>query len=98
MNDETAQTGSICSGDSCQLFFFLLLYLFMGFLLNEQPSGKAILEVAFAFLTLGDCCLRPEFLHQSSLLSRWDNCSMSFPQAITALRYSGDVGTTVSQG
>ena len=40
----------------------------MGFLLNDKPSRKSMFEVAFAFLTLGDCCLRPEFLHQPLVL------------------------------
>lgn len=35
---------------------------------EHQPSGKAILEVTFTFFTLGDCCLRPEFLHQLIVL------------------------------
>ena len=37
-------------------------------LAEHQPSGKAILEVTFTFFTLGDCCLRPEFLHQLIVL------------------------------
>jgi len=47
---------------------FLVLQLFVGFLLNDQPSRKAILEVALAFLALGDSILRPEFLHQRIVL------------------------------
>ena len=46
----------------------LVLQLFMGLLLDDQPRRKAILEVALAFLTLGDSVLRPEFLHQSIVL------------------------------
>jgi len=33
-NAETARTVSFCSGGFLHLFFFLLLHLFMGFLLN----------------------------------------------------------------
>ena len=39
--------------------FFILVH---GLPAEHQPSGKAILEVTFTFFTLGDCCLRPEFL------------------------------------
>jgi len=47
---------------------FLVLQLFMGFLLDDQPSRKAILEMALTFLTLGDSVLRPEFFHQRIVL------------------------------
>ena len=47
---------------------FLVLQLFMGFLLDNQPCRKAILEMALTFLALGDSVLRPEFLHQRIVL------------------------------
>ena len=50
---------------SAQAAFFILVH---GLPAEHQPSGKAILEVTFTFFTLGDCCLRPEFLHQLIVL------------------------------
>src|SRR5699024_766101 len=50
------------------LFFVFLRYLCMGFLLNKQPRRKAIFEVAFVFLTLGDCHLLPQFFNQCIVL------------------------------
>ena len=40
----------------------------MGFLLDDQPRRKAILEVALTFFTLGDSVLRPEFFYQRIVL------------------------------
>ena len=42
--------------------------MFIGFLLDDQPRRKAILEVALTFLALGDSVLRPEFFHQRIVL------------------------------
>ena len=43
-NAETARTVSFCSGGFLHLFFFLLLHLFMGFLLNISPAEKPYLK------------------------------------------------------
>ena len=40
----------------------------MGFLLDKQPRRKAVFEVAFVFLTLSDCHLRPQFFDQCIVL------------------------------
>ena len=40
----------------------------MGFLLDKQPRRKAVFEVAFVFLTLGDCHLLPQFFNQCIVL------------------------------
>ena len=55
---------------SAQAAFFIYFSaaLVHGLPAEHQPSGKAILEVTFTFFTLGDCCLRPEFLHQLIVL------------------------------
>ena len=46
----------------------LIQRMLMSFLLDDRPRRKTILEVALAFLTLGDSILRPEFLHQRTVL------------------------------
>ena len=50
------------------LFFVFLRHLRMGFLLDKQPRRKAVFEVAFVFLTLGDCHLLPQFFNQCIVL------------------------------
>lgn len=50
------------------LLFFFLRHLLMGFLLDKQPRRKAVFEVAFVFLTLSDCHLRPQFFDQCIVL------------------------------
>ena len=70
MNTQKAHASGSLSG--CVGFFvhrlFLVLQLFMGFLLDDQPSRKAILEMALTFLGLGDRVLCPKLLHQSIVL------------------------------
>ena len=56
------------------LFFVFLRHLRMGFLLDKQPRRKAVFEVAFVFLTLGDCHLLPQFFNQ---------CIVLFAQTLT---------------
>ena len=63
---------------------FLVLQLFMGFLLDDQPRRKAILEMALAFLALGDSSLRPKFLNQRIVGS-------SLPSVVQILPYGPGV-------
>jgi hypothetical protein len=53
---------------SCRILLFVPVDQLAGFLVDNQPGRKAILEVALAFLTLSDCCLCLEFLHQRIVL------------------------------
>jgi hypothetical protein len=52
---------------SAQAAFFIH-FSFFCCTCSWASCGKAILKVTFTFFTLGDCCLRPEFLHQLIVL------------------------------
>lgn len=47
---------------------FVVLKLFIGFLLDNQPRRKTILKMALTFLVLDVGVLRPKLFHQSMVI------------------------------